>query len=227
MGLREAKKERLRADLATAAIELFTARGYEITTVEDIAAVAGVSPRTFFRYFPTKDDVVMETLRAGAVDLQDHLARRPTHESLPVALRAAVHAWAHDAARSPATMQLVASLLRSNPRLRARAEDERRCDVPALVELVARRLGVDANCDPRPRIIVTLVFSAVSCGVERWSEDGSTGDLDAYIDDGMKLLECGLPNCQSAATPAESPVAHHTDSARITSRLSVVTPSTP
>lgn len=202
MGLREDKKQQLRADLATAAIGMFLERGYETTTVEDIATAVGVSPRTVFRYFATKDDMVVELLRSSVVDLRDELAARPPSEPLLVAVRAAVHQWIHDDVRSKANMLLVSSLLRVNPRLRARVEEDRRSTSPALVEQVAQRLGVDADRDPRPRVVVTLVLSVMGCAIERWSEDGGNGDLDQYVDEGFTMLELGLPlSCTVGAEP--------------------------
>lgn len=216
MGLRERKKEQLRTDLTAAAIALFIERGYEETKVEDIAAAADVSPRTFFRYFPAKDDVVVELLHTGVVDLRDQLAQRPGAEPLPQALRAAVHHWIDGGTRTAAGLLLVVSLLRGNPVLRARVEDGRRRAEPAMVEIVARRMGADPAVDPCPRVIVSLVLTVVSCAIEQWADDGGTGALGDYVDTGFDLLEGGLPTDSA-----------HTDRARRTSRLSVVTPSTP
>lgn len=223
VGLRERKKEQLRTDLAAAAVGLFIERGYEATKVQDIAAAVDVSPRTFFRYYPAKDDVVVELLRIGVIDLRDELAQRPGAEPLPAALRASVHHWIDDAARSAANLLLVTSLLRRNPLLLGRVEEARRRAAPAIVEIVAQRLGTDPALDPRPRVIVTLVLSVVGCAIERWSEDGGTGPLGGYVDAGLDLLEYGLPSEPDAGIAR----AGHDDSARRTSRLSVVTPSTP
>ena len=89
-GLAVRKKERTRRQLAEAAAELFSERGYAGTTIDDIAAAVDVSPRTFFRYFPTKEDLVV-AIGATSLDLfLEALRNRPPQESLQVALREAI-----------------------------------------------------------------------------------------------------------------------------------------
>ena len=193
MGVRECKKERTRDDLAAAAISLFISRGYEQTTIEDIAAEVGVSTRTFFRYFPTKEDAIVGLLQSGAVDLQDALASRPADEPLPDALRGATRSWARlGEQRARALLQLM-QVLPGAPALRARLEDERRRKVSELSVLVAQRLGVDTERDPRPKLIVALLLRVVTDAIERWSADGGTGELADYLDAGFDLLTCGIP----------------------------------
>jgi AcrR family transcriptional regulator len=110
-GLRERKKARTRASLREHALRLFREQGYQATTVEQIAAAAEVSPSTFFRYFPTKEDVVlqddMDIRMAEAVERQpagqaprrmiaivsEALAKRTGRAPDDLAVRATVGAW--------------------------------------------------------------------------------------------------------------------------------------
>src|SRR5215207_4917559 len=80
-GLRERRKLQTREDIVNAALDLIEQKGYEATTVEDIASAADVSPRTFFRYFDSKLDVVLASKHHEDVDLGEVLATRPAHES--------------------------------------------------------------------------------------------------------------------------------------------------
>jgi len=206
MGLRERKKEQTRDELAAAAIRLFIERGYDATPVEDIAAAVEVSPRTFFRYYPTKEDVVVELLRCGAVDLHDELASRPDGECLADALRAATHRWAELSSERAANLMQLSRVVRSSPVLRARLEEERRRGVAVLAELVADRIGVSSAKDDRPALIATLAMSVISAAIERWSDAGGEGDLGDYLDVGFDLLKAGLPN------PVARPRRHRTAS---------------
>jgi AcrR family transcriptional regulator len=81
MGLRERKKLRTHRAIAGAALCLFDQRGYEETTISDIAAAAEVSPRTFFSYFPSKDDVVFAEMDERLADVRAGLAARPSGET--------------------------------------------------------------------------------------------------------------------------------------------------
>jgi AcrR family transcriptional regulator len=81
MGLRERKKLRTRRAIADAALRLFDQHGYEETTISDIAAAAEVSPRTFFSYFPSKDDVVFAEMDERLADVRAGLSERPGGET--------------------------------------------------------------------------------------------------------------------------------------------------
>jgi AcrR family transcriptional regulator len=87
MGLRERKKLRTRRAIAGAALRLFAERGYDETTISDIAAAAEISPRTFFSYFPSKDDVVFAEMDERLADVRTRLAERPGGETPLVTFR--------------------------------------------------------------------------------------------------------------------------------------------
>ncbi|WP_460355478.1 TetR/AcrR family transcriptional regulator [Actinoallomurus acanthiterrae] len=81
MGLRERKKLQTRRAIAGAALRLFAERGYEETTIADIAEAADVSPRTFFSYFPSKEDVVFAEIDERLTEVWEGVARRPAGET--------------------------------------------------------------------------------------------------------------------------------------------------
>lgn len=191
--LRQRKKERTRQSLTAAAVRLFIERGYDATTVDDIAAAVEVSPRTFFRYFPSKDDVVVDLLREGVVDLIDQLSSRPEGEPLAQALRGAARCWARLTDDRAQSLLQLSQVLTACPSLRAQVEERRRCGADHLARVVAQRLNVDLAQDPRPMLIVTLVSAVMANAVERWSASGGADDLATYMDEGFDLLEFGMP----------------------------------
>src|ERR1700730_2031635 len=98
-GLRERKKARTSQALEDAALDLFSVKGFDATTIEEIADAVEVSPRTFFRYYASKEEVLFGNDAAKDGNLADPLAARPPGESSLERLRAAVLAKAADCDR--------------------------------------------------------------------------------------------------------------------------------
>ncbi|MFF1724295.1 TetR family transcriptional regulator [Streptomyces sviceus] len=176
--LRERKKQRTREALLRVAIELFTTRGYEQTTVDDIADAVGVSQRTFFRYFAGKEDAALALDAMTVSNFVDSVRARPPHEPPLEALRQAVlQGWdtLHEIVESVVPVERFLGMYRvieSTPVLLA-AHLRRSAEVEeVLTQVLAEREGLDAATDPRPRLLVA-VFSGVMRVTERqWSADG-------------------------------------------------------
>ncbi|CAN5551268.1 TetR family transcriptional regulator [soil metagenome] len=167
-GLRERKKLRTRATLIDAAVELCLTHGYENTTVEQIAAVAEVSPRTFSRYFATKDAVIMTLLddlvASVAVELSAIPASVPVFEALHLAhvnvlrevSKGTVPGLTHE------RIVLMLRIINSTPALKSAATDFR--PIPT-VRALADRMGT--GLDDRRMWMVMSVWSAIivtACG---------------------------------------------------------------
>src|SRR4051812_34906805 len=86
-GLREIKKQRTREAISDAALKLFAEKGYEHTTIADIAAAADVAPRTFFGYFPSKEAVLFAEAENDAISFQAALENRPEGVTTMEAMR--------------------------------------------------------------------------------------------------------------------------------------------
>lgn len=100
-GRREANKQRTRSALERAAARLFEERGFAATTVRDIAVAAGVGERTFFRYFPSKEDLVLQQVRDLIPELMDGVRRRPAGEPELTALCEVIVAWLEQTGTTP------------------------------------------------------------------------------------------------------------------------------
>jgi AcrR family transcriptional regulator len=189
-GLRERKKAKTRAAIQQHALRLFREQGYEATTVEQIAAAAEVSPSTFFRYFPTKEDVALydalDPLVMAAFEAQ------PQELSPVEALRGAMREVF--AGLPPAEMrdlQERMTLIRSVPQLRARMLEEFSRTVQMTAEMVARRLGKPPD-DFAVRTFAGAL-AGVAMAVMLAAEDDPNADLLALLDRGLTHLEAGLP----------------------------------
>jgi len=197
-GLRERKKARTRAAIRQQALRLIREQGYAATTIEQIADAAEVSPATFFRYFPTKEDVVLQDdldiITTEALDAQ------PPELSPIAAFRAASAATL--ASLSPedlATLRDTAELTASVPEVRARAIDEFVRTINQIAEAIARRAGRNPD-DFEVRnlagaIIGVIMSVTTSYGGSTWTAEGLTDvtSLFARIDRALAHLEQGLP----------------------------------
>ncbi|CAL9520341.1 hypothetical protein SUDANB121_03841 [Nocardiopsis dassonvillei] len=188
-GLREAKKARTRRALIETGLRLFHEQGYENTTTEEIAARAGVSQRTFFRYFPTKEDVVLEAM--GSVDevLIEHLLARPADEAPFEALRNAMRDHWETLGRTAMHHFKggAAEIIAESPELVRTGMVYCRRRQARLAEAIALRAGI-GPADPRPELVAAIFFAALSNGHEEWERTGAPG-LDGLLESFMRQLE--------------------------------------
>jgi AcrR family transcriptional regulator len=193
-GLRERKKARTRASLREHALRLFRLQGYQATTVEQIAAAAEVSPSTFFRYFPTKEDLVLQD------DMDIRMIEAFEHQPPGLGPIAAVRAASREmfASYSAADMDLLRETTRLTmtvPEIRARAMDEFARTITVVGEAVAKRAGRspdDLAIRAMAGAIVGVIMS-VTMPWEGWSEGQAFEDMFEHIDEALGLLEAGLP----------------------------------
>jgi len=188
-GLRERKKARTRAALREHAFRLFREQGYDATTVEQIAEAAEVSPSTFFRYFPTKEDVVlqdeMDTLWLEAVRAQ------PADLSPIAALREGMHAaFAQLSAEQLAQIGEGTKLAMTVPAVRARSLDEAARTIGIIGSAIAERSGRD----PADPVIRLFAGAVVGVAMAAWfvAPGDDLTDFAKNFEEGLSLLESGL-----------------------------------
>lgn len=186
----ERRRRLVRADIGRVAIDLFAERGYDAVTVDDIAAAAGISQRTFFRYFATKDEVVLDYERRLVDRLVVAVAARPAGEGAVTALR---NAYVDTSRVVPDERERVVQLgriLAATPELRASAQAAHAHNGPLLHE-VARRLGVPAD-DRRARAVTAAMTSVAAAEWAAWVDGGGVGDPAERIGAVLALVEDGL-----------------------------------
>jgi len=190
-GLRERKKVRTREALLDAALDLFERKGFDATTIEEIAAAADVSPRTFFRYFESKLDLVMARHEAAKAELGDLVAARPADEGPLEAMRHALQDELVGRLGDAAAAREF-QVMMTTPSLRNRAREHFYEEEAGLAAAFAARLGRDAD-DLGARIIAGSVASAVWEVVTRWISEGADVDrLTGMLDDAFDLLAGGF-----------------------------------
>jgi mycofactocin system transcriptional regulator len=159
-----------RRDVERVAIRLFTARGYDATTVDDIAAAAGISRRTFFRYFASKNDVVWGDFHAGLAGLRARLDATPASTPTAEALRHAIVAFnalpAEQVALHRERMRLIFTVSSLQAHSTLMYAEWR----TVIATFVAGRTG-DAPTDLAPRLAGHVLLAAAVAAYEQWLEE--------------------------------------------------------
>lgn len=183
VSLRQRHTERTRAAIVSAALELFRERGFQATTVDDIAERADVAPRTFFRYFPTKEAVLFADAVAQRERITSRLAARPVDEHPFLSLTAAVDVLADEVAARSEDIRLRTRIALENPAVWAYERTMLDADMAdALAGFVADRLGVSAQADPRPRVWAALVMTTFRIAFHLWLDGGQKGRLRHQVE---------------------------------------------
>lgn len=182
MGLRERKKDRTRRDLQQAAIDLFAEKGYDHVTVADIADRAEISPRTFYRYYKSKDGLVLSPLEGSLATYREILADRPREEPPLKALQESFVRFA-PSMEEFTTAQRV-ELVRKNPELHRHAVELTERWQEAIAADLAERTGAGRELERRLWLASGVAMTAAVAALRMWVERGSRprGLADAVID---------------------------------------------
>ncbi|MBO3752286.1 TetR family transcriptional regulator [Streptosporangiaceae bacterium NEAU-GS5] len=186
-GLRERKKLKTRRTIQDVALRLFAEQGYDATTVEQIAAAAEVSPSTFFRYYPTKEDVLIEDDYDPM--LFEALVAQPAELSPIQAMRSAF-ASVTDLVPAEEQESLLSRvrLAMSIPAVRARTMDNLTSTIDMMAAALARRAGRDQHT-LTDRTLAGALLGAMLPALFDWLESGTAGSLFAYIDASLDALD--------------------------------------
>jgi AcrR family transcriptional regulator len=188
--LRERKKAKTRRTIQEQALRLFAEQGYDATTVEQIAEAAEISPSTFFRYFPTKEDVVIQDDYDPMVVAI--LAAQPKELSVVAAMRATIkEAFTNITAEEELQIKARTRLQISVPALRARMVD----NMIEIVEVFGRVLAERADRphpDPMLRTLAGAMVGVMIPTVFAWAESDDPQRLSDLMEEALTYLEVGF-----------------------------------
>ncbi|MBT0772505.1 mycofactocin system transcriptional regulator [Kineosporia sp. J2-2] len=179
-----------RRTLERIALELFSEQGFEATTVEQIADRAGVSRRTFFRYFDTKADVLWSEFDAEVETLHELLAQAPADQPLTEAIRQAVLTANHYGVDDIAGLHTRMSVVAHVPALNAASTAHYDNWAGALAEFAARRLGLRPD-DLIPQAIGFSALGVCRAAFDQWVARRD-GDLISYLDIALSAWKTGF-----------------------------------
>jgi len=175
------KQQLVRTALSTAAEELFLANGFEKVTVEQIARAAGVSRRTFFRYYESKEDVMVERSDRLGEQLLAELAARPLNEPPQLANRNALVPAVESGLAERELVRYVIRLLRETSSLRRAMMERHNRLEERIAALMARRLGAARN-DNTPMLLAFVTRALHDTAFNAWY-DHETDDIAGLVDD--------------------------------------------
>ena len=178
-GLRARTRRAVQAEIGDVAMRLFLEQGFDATTMEQIARATGISRRSLFRYFSTKEDIVLGNLVESGLAVKDALEARAASEPPWEALLAAFETFVLDPQYSPERAFGIAKMLYGTPSLRASHLEKQLRWQELLVPNIAMRLGAasDDGPDPRARAIVACVLACLDVATEIWTRCDGEGDL--------------------------------------------------
>ena len=192
VSLRARKKADTRRRIMAAAWRLFEENGFEHTAVEDIAAAADVAPRTFFRYFPTKVDVLFGDHEELVGLLRDTLAARGPEETIPQAVRRSTLTRLERLLADPALYLTRSRLAASLPAAHAR---NRQLDAD-YENLIAAEYARDRKTDPATDLVARAsartTWSATQAARDVWLASGGERDPRTLVNDAFDLVEEGI-----------------------------------
>jgi mycofactocin system transcriptional regulator len=186
-------------ELEVIALRLFTERGFHETTVDDIAAAAGVSRRTFFRYYDAKSDVLWNEFDTEVETIRKLLADAPADLPVLAAVREAVLAANHYRAEDVPELRMRMSLLSAVPDLAASAAIHYDAWERAISADVGTRTGQPAD-SLYPLVVGRAVLAACRAAYERWSARADA-DLTVYLDAALRALAAGFADAALTGEP--------------------------
>jgi AcrR family transcriptional regulator len=191
-GLRERKKAQTSEALQAAALHLFTVQGFERTTVEEIADACDVSPRTFFRYFPTKQDVLFGDSEDRCSEMLAVLADQPADTAPLAAVRVAVMTIADRYEKQRELLTARMAIVNATPSLRVDKADRHR----GFEDAVLAALEARASASPQPSLELRLVAStgmaALRAALDAWLAGPAASSLRSIVTDAFDRLARGL-----------------------------------
>jgi len=186
-GRRQEHKRRTERALQQAALELFAKNGYDTTTTDEIAEQAGVSPRTFFRYFPTKESVLFLGETGWFQSFTEQLLAQPETLSDVAAILETLLSLAPQLTRIRRALLLYERAVASSPTLRGGVHDRQQEEIGTVADAIARRQGLDEP-DDRCMLIGTICLVTYRRSITQWLAGPANADPTTVVSRNFELL---------------------------------------
>jgi AcrR family transcriptional regulator len=181
-GLREKRKRQLRSELSRQAIQLFTQKGFEETTIDEIVDPLAVSKRTFFRYFATKEDLVFAWYEELTGELVRTLEARPKGETPFESVCATLLSLLHYYDENPKWALTMTRLAKATPALVGKSFEKRSIWERELAKVLSKRLPNTPARDLTARVTVAAALAAFTCGIDEWTDSRGKANIRVCLD---------------------------------------------
>ncbi|MET0132275.1 MAG: TetR family transcriptional regulator [Kibdelosporangium sp.] len=191
MGLREIKMERTRQLIADKAFELFTEHGFDHTTVEQIAAAAEVGPRTLYRYYPTKETLLVKYVEVHLFASLNRLREQPDDVGLPQALYAMMDSVITTTVASGDRVLAVFDLAERTPSVRAQLSDLWATWRRAVTAEVVRRYSGGRSPELTANLAASCAMIVIDVAVRGWVDSGGKTSMRRLVNRSLDLMRSG------------------------------------
>ncbi|WP_055697957.1 TetR family transcriptional regulator [Streptomyces silaceus] len=192
MTLAERKRRLVSDELTESALQLLALKGYDAVTIDEIVATVGVSRRTFFRYFASKEDVVVQFLADMGAGMRAELADRPAEERPSAALLHAVRVPLAACSDHSDRALRVVQLILGTPALLGRFLERQAQWRDELTAELADRLDLDPAAELYPRLAAGMALNAFDAVLQRWSTSDGTEDPAELLDRAFEVVSPAL-----------------------------------
>jgi AcrR family transcriptional regulator len=200
-GLRERKKLRTVQQLQEAALDLFLEHGFDNVTTDDIAAAVEVSKTTFYRYFESKEDVLLGNTAERLASIRQALEQRPVDEPVLAAVRQAMAAVVRQYDQERDAALLRARVMRESRSLRARNLEQQAAWEGVVADFVRSRLPDSPQRELQSRVIAAKVIASLRATVDYWLDTQGRDQLEGLVDNVLGTLTLPTPLSHSARGP--------------------------
>lgn len=193
ISLRDRRRAALLTQIQQTAHRLFAERGFEAVTTEDIAAAAGISISTYFRYAPTKEGLLVDPAREVAAEIVGAYSSRPRHESAVEALIQLFVTHAREVGAA-GTFDTWRHAVATAPHLLRKSVLMSETDHSNLIQQVAERMKVNATLDIRPALLVHTSLATVQFVLDGWltSETAQSSPFDEQLEEALRITLAGF-----------------------------------
>jgi len=200
-GLRERKKLRARQQLIDAAFRLFTKRGFDATTVADVAAAVEMSPRTFHRYFESKEDVVLEWFDRGGDALVEGLKERPAGEDPFASLRHVIIKLVSSLEGEREHLLACERLNQSTATVRARKHEMMAAWAHRLAAVIVQREKTGGFPKARALLLSSVAMAILQSVQETWTASGGRGSLANHVEEAFDVFQSSSRTAERTRSP--------------------------